>query len=227
METGVAESPRLGILVDFDDTACNENVAELLMSRFSLANWEELRERSYSGELSLRLYQEMAFVNTSAGREEMQRVVAKQVTFRSGFLEMVSFCRTQNYPLAIVTCGLDFYVEALLERHHLEDLQVYSVGTIFTPNDTLFDYPHTTSTCWEWGTCKCLALNDLRRETEMVIYAGDGRSDACPAKRADFVFARGSLLNHCRKLGIKHKAFEDFNEVLQALRNDFNTPATL
>ena len=109
-------SVNLALLVDFDETAAEQNVAELLLERFCQGDWQALRNRFREGELSLREYQEQAFRRVAASPEEMQSVVAEQVYLRSGFLDLLSFCKSNEYQLAIVSNGLDFYIQGLLRR---------------------------------------------------------------------------------------------------------------
>ena len=45
------------------------------------------------------------------------------------------------------------------------------------------------------------------------VLVGDGRSDFCAAAHADVVFARASLLDHCRARGIRCVPFETFDVV--------------
>ena len=214
------QSEKLALLVDFDETAVEENVAELLLERFCQGEWQALRNRFREGDLSLREYQELAFRQVAASPEEMQSVVAEQAHLRSGFLDLLSFCKSNDYQLAIVSNGLDFYIQGLLRHYSLEDtLSVFAVGTRFEAGDIRYLYPYATPTCSAWGNCKCRILEEFRAVGNKIIYIGDGRSDLCPASRADFVFARSSLLEHCRAQDIPHQAFEDFNSVLMFLRD--------
>jgi 2-hydroxy-3-keto-5-methylthiopentenyl-1-phosphate phosphatase len=46
---------------------------------------------------------------------------------------------------------------------------------------------------------------------------GDGASDYCVAEAADFVFAKGKLVDHCRAKNIAHVPIKDFAEALALL----------
>jgi len=55
-----------------------------------------------------------------------------------------------------------------------------------------------------------------------VIFIGDGlRSDSCAAEKADTVFARSRLLEHCRNNGIEAIEFEDFHSIAEYI-SEFN-----
>ena len=55
--------PGLALLVDFDDTAAAQNVAELLLERFGGDDWRNIREEFRRGKSNLRTYQEDAFAH--------------------------------------------------------------------------------------------------------------------------------------------------------------------
>ena len=214
------------IICDFDDTIVFENVAELLLERFSLdPNWRQLRQRSRDKMITLREYQEQAFSNTSATREEMQAAVREQATLRPYFKDLWEYSRSKGIPLAIVTVGLDFYVDALLIREGLESLPRYAVKTSFTPLGITYEYPHpwdgsgasSREVCSQWGTCKFSIVSSYRRLGHSIFYVGDGRSDMCPASMADHIFARSYLADLCRERELPYTELDSFRDVLQVL----------
>ena len=149
----------------------------------------------------------------------MQAYVGQEGALREGFLDLVRYCIANDIHVAIASNGLAFYIRALLDRHDLtKGIPVYAVESRAAPGDADFAYPYATETCWEWGNCKCLVLQRYRDEGRRVLFAGDGMSDACAAGRADFVYARSRLLEHCREAGIPHQAFEEFTAVLADIR---------
>ena len=214
------------VLCDFDDTTAVENVAELILDHFIKDGaWRELQRQSRERIISLKEYQERAFRATNAGREAMKSVVKKRATLRGHFKDLWHYCREREMPLAIVTVGLDFYVEALLEREGMEDLPRYTAKANFTPEGISFEYPHSwdgsgaspMEECARWGTCKCSVVNTYRRRGHSIVYVGDGRSDYCPASIADQVFARSHLARICQENGTPFHEFEDFSDVIRGL----------
>jgi 2,3-diketo-5-methylthio-1-phosphopentane phosphatase len=212
--------PKLAVLVDFDETAAEQNVAELLLRHFGPPEWEVLRQQFRAGGMTLQEYQETTFRQIRANRQEMGRFAAARANLRPGFLNMADYCQTKGIHLAIVSCGLDFYIQALLDRHGVgKSARIYAVGTRATRLGLQFLYPHANPACHGWGNCKCRVLEQFRGQGDRIVYVGDGRSDFCPAVKADLVFARGVLLQHCQERGVAHHPFEDFTPVLAALRD--------
>ena len=93
------------VLSDFDDTAAEQNVAELLLERFGHQSWRDVRNRFREGQLTLKEYQEITFTDISADRAAMRDYVMEKANFRPYFQELCAFCLEQEIPLAIVSQG--------------------------------------------------------------------------------------------------------------------------
>ncbi len=210
----------IAVLCDFDDTISQENVAHLILDRFSDVPWRELRRRYLEGALPSHEYFERPFTRIQATRSEMQAYVREKGHIRDGFAEMARYCRQRGIELAVITLGLDFYVQALLEQQGLEWLPVYAVGTRFTEDGIQFDFPYGDKECPSWGICKCSVVERYHQKGHRVIYIGDGRNDLCPAKRADIVFARGELLELCRQEGLACQELRAFADVIAELERN-------
>ena len=209
---------RLAILVDFDDTAAEQNVAETLLKKFGGSHWERYREDFRNGSLNLRYYQEKAFNEIDATLEEMGDAIGELAWLRSGFQEFNYYCNTNDIRLSFVTNGLEFYVDALLRKAGLRNIPSFSVTVEGKPRKLRYDYPYATKECWQWGNCKCKILNQHRANGSKIVYVGDGLSDLCASQKADFVLARSTLLDHCRQLKLPFQEFTNFHDVLAALR---------
>ena len=210
--------PPLAVLCDFDDTTAVENVAELIMTRFGGDGWHDLRDEFRKGRFPLREYQEAAFSTVRTGRNEMMALVREKATLRPRFKELHAYCRQHDIPLAIVSNGLDFYVQALLEREGLADVPFYTVQTRFSGNGVEFAYPYSTKECSDFGNCKCMVLDEYKSQGRRILYVGDGRSDFCAATSADLVFAHSDLARFCETYGIEYVPFRDFGDVLKVVR---------
>ena len=207
------------ILSDFDDTVVLENVAELLLLRYAGSQWDQARQRYRNKLITFREYQEESFRDVTASRQEMAAYAQEKATLRAGFAELSRHCRNNSVPLAIVTIGLDFYVDAVLEREGLTDIPPYTAKTTFTSTGIEYEYPHSWDGCTLWGTCKCSVLESYRARGYSIVYAGDGSSDFCAASRADVIFARSHLVEKCREANVPYIEFEDFHVVLDYLKS--------
>ena len=223
----VAKKPP-AVLCDFDDTTVVENVAQLLLEHFCEdGTRRHLRRQLQEKTITLKEYQERAFSSTRANREAMKAVVQAKATLRPYFKDLWRYCQSRAIPLAIVTVGLDFYVDALLEREGLEEVPRYAVKTTFAAEGIVYEYPHpwdgsgalSREECQTWGTCKCSVLAEYKRAGRSIFYVGDGRSDMCPATIADLVFARGQLARLRCESQVPYTQFKDFQDVIHALED--------
>jgi 2-hydroxy-3-keto-5-methylthiopentenyl-1-phosphate phosphatase len=190
------------VLTDFDDTAAEQNVAELLLNRFGdQPTWRDAGARFRAGELTLKEYQEIAFRNIPAGREAMQSYVKQNANLRPHFGEMVSYCQGRDIPVAVVSAGLDF-----------------AVNTTFSEAGIRFDYQYARAGNEHLGNSKGLVVERYRSQGYRVFYIGDGRSDFEAAERADVVFAHRVLAQECRRQSIPFRPFAHFGDVLTALQ---------
>ena len=206
------------VLTDFDDTAAVQNVAEMLLHRFGNDSWTDVRARFRAGELSLKDYQEITFNSIEADRETMRDYVKENACLRPCFGELWEYCRHANIPLAVVSLGLDFYIQALLEKEGAADVPVYCVNTRFTADGIAYYYHHAYPGEEERGNSKGLVVDRYRQLGYHVIYAGDGRSDFEAAQRADTVFAHSFLAEECQRQKVPYRPFVDFGDVLAVTR---------
>ena len=206
------------VLVDFDDTAAEQNVASLLLERFGDPSWQVVRGRYRGGELTLKEYQEETFRNILADRAVMQDYVKEHSNLRPYFHEVWNYCAVHGLPMAIVSQGLDFYIQALLEKEGLPQIPVYSVNTKFTPQGITYQYHYTFPGHERQGNSKGLVVDTYKERGHYVIYAGDGTSDLEAAPKADLLFAHRTLAEECRRQKIPYRPFKDFQAVLLALR---------
>ena len=213
--------PKLGpaVICDFDDTTVLENVAEILLKEFGGHDWRKYQRQNSGHRISLMEYQELAFQTVKVGRETMKDLVKERATLRPYFKALYEYCQRQNIPIAIATMGLDFYVEALLEREGMDSIPYYAVDTEFTDSGIKYGYRYTWDGCWQPGNCKCRALEEYRRKGHTILFAGDGNSDICPADKSDVVFARRFLEDHCQENGLPYVPLTDFSKVIESLES--------
>lgn len=208
----------IAVLCDFDDTITQGNVAHLILDRFGDGSWRELRRRYLEGTIPPEQYFERPFTEMKASRSELQAYAREQGRIQNGFPELAHYCRQRGIELAVITLGLDFYVQPVLEQRGLEWLPVYAVGTRFTEKGLQFDFPYAREACGRWGICKCSVVERYQSRGMRVLYVGDGHNDLCPARKADMVFACGELLGLCRAEGLACRELREFGDVVEELK---------
>jgi len=97
-------------------------------------------------------------------------------------------------------------------------------------NQWNLEFPNTNMACKSAsGTCKCKIAQNHHKQH--IILIGDGRSDYCIAEAANYVFAKNSLIEHCRNKQILHTPFTQFAEIHKPLEkllhSDFELDQTV
>ena len=207
------------VLSDFDDTAAHQNVAELLLNKFGDPTWTTIRDNFRKGNLTLKDYQEIVFRNITTDIPTMQKHVQENASLRPYFGELAEYCCVNDYPMAIVSQGLDFYIQALLDCEGYGSIPVFAVNTSINGDAISYQYDYVRPGKESLGNSKGLIVNEYQKKGHIVYYIGDGRSDFEAAVEADIVFAHSVLAEECERQNIPFIPFTDFSDVLTALRS--------
>ncbi len=139
------------------------------------------------------------------------------------FLEFVDYCRQNNFEITLVSEGLDYYIDYVLNKFNI-DLPYYSNELVLSKdadNRTKLtcNFPHSDENCTACGMSKRNVLisktNEL--EKEVSVFIGDGVSDFCVSNYADIVFAKKGLASYCWKNNITYFDYTDFADVQKKL----------
>lgn len=85
-------------------------------------------------------------------------------------------------------------------------------------------FPNEDKNCTaSLGSCKCAKAKTHITKDEFFIFAGDGLSDRCIARKANLLFAKNSLKKHCLENNIKFVEFEDFFQISDYLFKEGTT----
>ena len=210
---------KYAILLDFDGTVEEKNVAITLLEKFAVDDWKRYIEMSARKAISFREAVEKEFECLPTDQKRMTEFVLEQVKVRDGLRELVDFCQSRKYPIEVVSGGLDFYIKAIMETQGLGHVVRHSGTADFQSGDRLrVLYNGGSPVCDFSGTCKCFHAERFRNLGYKTVLVGDGTSDMCASEKVDYVFARRKLLDHCQKKGIAHSPFETFHDVVSVLR---------
>jgi 2-hydroxy-3-keto-5-methylthiopentenyl-1-phosphate phosphatase len=209
----------IAVLVDFDGTTTIEEASIEILEEFATDDWKKYDDMLFSGEITLQECIGEQFSLVKAPRVDIDKMLEQKVRLRPGFRELVEHCQKEKYAIAITSGGLDFYIETLLAHHGFTDIPYYADSVIFAGEAGMVVEPgYPDHECEDCGNCKARLVKEYRGMDCKVVYIGDGISDHCPARFADVVIARRSLLKYCRENGIAHHEFGDFHDALNILK---------
>jgi 2,3-diketo-5-methylthio-1-phosphopentane phosphatase len=214
------------VLCDFDGTIATEDVTDSILTRFAAPEWQAIEAEWKSGRIGSRACMERQVALIRATPAELD-LHLESVEIDRHFFGFVHLCRAHRIPVTVVSDGLDYAINALLAREGLADVPVIanhleSIG----PDRYRLAFPNSYDDCRSAsGNCKCL-IAALGNGATQTLLVGDGTSDVCAAGIVDLVFAKHTLLDHCRKSGIAHVPclnFADAQSLMSALVDDRKT----
>jgi 2-hydroxy-3-keto-5-methylthiopentenyl-1-phosphate phosphatase len=215
-----ASPPPFRMLIDFDGTLVEPNVAIILVEQFcanGTAVAHEVDELLHNGTITLReAWRRQVDLLDGRRLDEMARWAVANTPLRAGAKELVQLLERHAIPTMIVSGGLDFYIHPILEHAGIA-LPVLSDRVETAPDGALaLLHPYGHATCRLCGICKAQVAAPFP-DPLRTAFAGDGSTDRYAAEVADIVFARRRLKLYCESAGIPYFPFEDFYPVIDQL----------
>lgn len=203
-------------LVDFDGTISCRDTTDAVLQRFAEPGWEAIEAEWEAGLIGSRECMERQVALLHVSPDVLDTFVAS-LDIDWGFASFVRLCQRRGVPVTVVSDGLDRTINTLLGRAGMGHVPVVANHLEPIGGDRWrMSSPHAApgGACGS-GTCKCRIASSLSRPLTLLV--GDGRSDFCLAGEADMVFAKKSLLTHCRENAVPHHPFADFSEAVSLL----------
>lgn len=207
------------VVCDFDGTATVEDLADgLSMAYAGEEAWRRAEAEFQAGAISFEALLRRIFEPIRVTPDELRDFVRAHGRFRPGFERLVRTCRERSIPFTLVSGGLDLYIAPALERLP-EDLRA---GLEVRANHAertagglrlTFPWKDAPGSCGTCGSCKGAVVKAFQARGYRVAAVGDGNADRCAAREADRVFARGRLLEWCRREGLACEPFETLGPV--------------
>ncbi len=206
------------LLCDFDGTISVEDTTDTLLERFGKPGWEILEREWRAGRIGSRecMAGQVALLDMS--RAELDAHLAER-DIDAGFAAFVANAHAQGMHIEILSDGLDYAIRTILARHELDILPITANRlSAVGEREWRLAFPNASATCAaRSGTCKCARAARAQAPRKRVLMIGDGASDFCVAEAADFVFAKGKLIDHCRANNIPHAPIDGFADALALL----------
>jgi 2-hydroxy-3-keto-5-methylthiopentenyl-1-phosphate phosphatase len=213
-----ASPVKILVQCDFDGTVTLEDASFIMLDAYSNGDWRNKYEEYLAGKMSVGRFNREAFAMVRANRKMLLAAIEGKITIRSGFKELVTYCRRKDFRFVIVSNGLDFYIKHILKENGFTDIEVYASRTRFRDERLSVQYISPDGTPLDEGF-KEAYVDKFLRDDYRVAYIGDGTSDYLPARKCHHIFATGALLERCRQEKLACTPFSGFEEVTAILEN--------
>ena len=210
---------KTAVQIDFDGTVTEEDVSFLLLDTYVGSVWREYLKEYTSGKIAVGAFNKKVFGMMKADRKNMTDLVltSDRVKIRPGFKQLLDYCREKGLKVIIVSNGLTFYIEAIMEHLGINGIDIYAAENVFYPGGMNVRYLGPDGKELETGFKE--AFTDMMcKEGYAVIYVGNGTSDIYSSRKAKYVFATADLLKRCREEKLKCYPFNDFFDVINRLK---------
>ncbi|WP_214855641.1 2-hydroxy-3-keto-5-methylthiopentenyl-1-phosphate phosphatase [Exiguobacterium sp. s166] len=209
------------ILCDFDGTVTEHDNIIALMKEFAPQEaFEPLKKGVLDRSLSIRSgVGQMFRLLPSDRKQEYIDFLINRAVIRPGFDTLLAFAKSNGIDFAIVSGGIDFFVQPILACL-LTDETIYCNGSDFSEETVRIEWPHACDAACnnQCGCCKTSIARKLKQDGDTIIAIGDSVTDFELAKKADHVYARGYLITLCEQHGIPYTPFETFYDIVKHLQ---------
>ncbi len=203
---------------DFDNTIAAFDVSFMLLDAFADGDWRPILQEYREHRIPVGVFSQRTFAMIKVDKATMLDYLFAddRVSIRPGFKELLDLCSKKGFKFVIVSNGLTFYIDAVLNSIGVTGIPVFAAQTEFSPDGLKITYINPDGqqvvdkfkqSYVEWHLS----------EGYRVVYIGDGYSDIAPASLTDHVFARDDLLSHFREHNLKCTPFDDLSDVVKGL----------
>ncbi len=213
----------LRFFIDFDGTITKKDVVDSLLENFAAHDWKKIENEWAAGLIGSRecLNRQIRLVTLS--ETDFTRFLSS-IEIDPAFPKFLETAARKNVPVAVVSDGFDAMIQSAFQSAfqndgvYLKNVKVFSNQLRWTPEslEPEFPAPPCEHGC---ANCKVRVLKSERAPGDYAVFIGDGLSDRFAAREADFVFAKGKLLDFCEKERIAYQAYLNFGEIENWLKN--------
>ena len=209
------------VVTDFDGTLTEKDVGNEICKCFKPKEFEDLTIKLRSNVLTLREFQHQMWTHFPANKEQFVQAALRSASLRPGVNEFLEICAHKNIPVFIASCGMDVYIESVIDRFFSKFAQASIKGiscnkTVFTetelesiiaPNQDLSQSEPLHKGEW--------AQELAKKHRSKVMAIGNGTSDKSFLGHVDLIFATEKLIKTCESAGHPFTPFQNFFDILK------------
>ncbi|MBF0511268.1 MAG: MtnX-like HAD-IB family phosphatase [Candidatus Omnitrophica bacterium] len=201
------------VFIDFDNTITTSDVLDDLIKRFSINNqWEQLEKAWRDGKIGTKECLDGQLRNVRVNKNTLHNFLRK-VELDPYFHKLLALLVKEGIKPVILSDNFTYIIEKILQYQGIKDLKVYGNSLRFWREHLIPSFPYDNPFCLTCAHCKKIHLTKDRTENKLIVFIGDGRSDFCPARVSDIVFAKDSLLRFMINEELPYIAYKNLGHI--------------
>jgi len=219
VNTNIQFEPKKSVIFfDFDNTIATCDVFDNMLLLFSRDDrWVELEKRWRSGRIGSKTCLEGQLRGMDLNKRSLDAYLPK-IKLDPYFKEIYRFLRRKKIKTVILSDNFDYILKRVLKAGGIKNPKIFANKLKFARNKVITDYPFKNKDCQICAHCKTKNLLAESPKGSIIFYVGDGASDVCPAKYANVVFAKDSLLRHFKDSKLDYIAFHNLRDIFTYLK---------
>ena len=208
------------IFFDFDNTIATCDVFDNMLLLFSRDDrWIELEKRWRSGRIGSKTCLEGQLRGMDLTKKTLDNYLPK-IKLDPHFKPIYRLLAAKKVKTVILSDNFDYILQRVLAKNGIRKLKIYANKLRFPGEKIITDFPYKNKDCQVCAHCKTKNLLANSPKDSIIIYVGDGASDVCPAKYANIVFAKDSLLRHFKDSKLNCVPFHNLKDVFTYLQRN-------
>jgi len=209
----------LKVFLDADNTFIHGDAGNVLVSRVGDKKHDLMLQEFRVGNIPAT----EVFRRSAKSAGPLNPVRVRQVLGRyeldPGFRRFVEFCGERHVELHVLSDGLDYTVEEILNIHGLTGISVFANHAVLVLMGDAgevgldVEFPHTDAECNRCACCRRNIMLTRSGNDDIVVYIGAGVLNECPVRYADIIFAKGALQTFCQQENISYYVYETFDDI--------------
>jgi HAD superfamily phosphoserine phosphatase-like hydrolase len=203
------DQPPLALLVDYDGTISLTDVSDKILYSLVGETYAQEDAAYTDGRLGSRtLFASQ--VKLLPANPEPVIAIAEAQSHDPTFPPFVRRALELEVPVEVVSDGFGFFIEPALRKLGVPEIPVITARTTFGAAGASMEFPNGHPDCFVCGTCKRQRVMAHQAAGRTVAFVGDGESDRYAAAYSDLIFAKGDLVELCRRESWAFAPWRDF-----------------
>lgn len=216
------QAQKIQFVCDFDSTITKQDTIKTFLEIFTGEKWLVAEKLWLDGKIGSReCLKKQVELLPELSIKDIDNFLCSKIDLADGFFEFTKFVKENGHSLFIISDGLDYFIRTVLIQHGIFGVPFYSNRMLIKKRKIAVEFPYSNEACLrKSGTCKCEVYKRYEDKNSTSVYIGDGLSDCCVSNNINFVFAKDTLLEHCKKQRKNNfREFNDFKDILNYFQN--------